>query len=198
MADNDNKEKDLTLEEEFAKINGYVEDLWGRRRRLPDIQLPPFEVKFKDAKTSGNDRYYLLNSNATSGYTATKSVWPGANIKPSNFTSASHIIISHITQEYSEITVDGVPQRYSDQTTNISDRTLPLFGAKLNNSVSANAYSPSGTKCYYAEFISNGIQICNLIPVRKDGVGYMYDRVSGQLFGNSGTGNFILGPDKNS
>ena len=48
-------------------------------------------------KTSGNDRYYLLNSNATSGYTATKSVWPGANIKPSNFTSASHIIISHIT-----------------------------------------------------------------------------------------------------
>ena len=36
----------------------------------------------------------------------------------------------------------------------------------------------------------------NLIPVRKDGVGYMYDTVSGQLFGNIGTGNFILGPDK--
>ena len=40
--------------------------------------------------------------------------------------------------------------------------------------------------------------IFDLIPVRKDGVGYMYDRVSRQLFGNSGTGNFILGPDKNS
>lgn len=38
--------------------------------------------------------------------------------------------------------------------------------------------------------------IFDLIPVRKDGVGYMYDRVSGQLFGNSGTRNFILGPDK--
>jgi hypothetical protein len=23
----------------------------------------------------------------------------------------------------------------------------------------------------------------------------MYDKVSGQLFGNSGTGNFVLGPD---
>lgn len=28
-------------------------------------------------------------------------------------------------------------------------------------------------------------------------IGYMYDKVSGQLFGNQGTGNFILGADKN-
>lgn len=31
-----------------ARVNGYVEDLWGRRRRLPDIQRPPVEVKYKD------------------------------------------------------------------------------------------------------------------------------------------------------
>ena len=31
-----------------AKINGYVEDLWGRRRRLPDIQRPPVEVCYTD------------------------------------------------------------------------------------------------------------------------------------------------------
>lgn len=29
-----------------AKKNGYVEDLWGRRRRLPDILLPEYEVKY--------------------------------------------------------------------------------------------------------------------------------------------------------
>ena len=34
------------------------------------------------------------------------------------------------------------------------------------------------------------------IPVRVGDVGYMYDRVSGQLFRNSGTGAFIIGPDK--
>lgn len=28
----------------FAKKNGYVEDVWGRRRRLPDIQRPRFEA----------------------------------------------------------------------------------------------------------------------------------------------------------
>ena len=35
----------------------------------------------------------------------------------------------------------------------------------------------------------------DLIPVRIGTVGYMYDRVSGQLFGNMGTGDFVLGPD---
>ena len=35
----------------------------------------------------------------------------------------------------------------------------------------------------------------NLIPVRVGQVGYMYDTVSGQLFENSGTGSFIVGPD---
>lgn len=33
------------------------------------------------------------------------------------------------------------------------------------------------------------------IPVRVGNTGYLYDKVSGQLFGNSGTGDFILGPD---
>lgn len=35
------------------------------------------------------------------------------------------------------------------------------------------------------------------IPVRVGQVGYMYDRVSNTLFGNAGTGNFILGNDVN-
>lgn len=42
---------------------------------------------------------------------------------------------------------------------------------------------------------SNNNLILDLIPVRKGNVGYMYDKVSGQLFGNAGTGSFILGPD---
>jgi hypothetical protein len=37
-----------------------------------------------------------------------------------------------------------------------------------------------------------------MTPVRLGQVGYLYDKVSGQLFGNAGTGNFILGPDKTS
>lgn len=48
-------------------------------------------------------------------------------------------------------------------------------------------------KSFYLK--NNGTLVVDMIAVRKDGVGYMYDRVSGQLFGNAGTGSFIIGPD---
>lgn len=55
---------------------------------------------------------------------------------------------------------------------------------------------PSHNRHYRAKFIRNGSSIRDFIPVRKGNVGYMYDRVSGQLFGNAGTGVFTVGPDK--
>ena len=60
-----------------------------------------------------------------------------------------------------------------------------------NNSL---IYSNSKFKSFYLK--NNGELVVDMIPVRVGQVGYMYDRVSGQLFGNAGTGSFILGPDK--
>lgn len=51
------------------------------------------------------------------------------------------------------------------------------------------------SRLYSFKITKNDSVVLDLIPVRVGQVGYMYDRVSGQLFGNSGTGNFILGPD---
>lgn len=70
-----------------------------------------------------------------------------------------------------------------------------VFVSNLNNLV-LYGY---GTKRYFKNFKlldSNNIPKLDLIPVRVGNVGYMYDKVSGKLFGNSGTGEFILGPDK--
>ena len=44
--------------------------------------------------------------------------------------------------------------------------------------------------------VSNHVSIFDFIPVRVGDIGYLYDRMSGQLFGNQGTGAFIIGPDK--
>lgn len=44
-------------------------------------------------------------------------------------------------------------------------------------------------------FLYDGTTVLDLIPVRVGQVGYMYDKISGQLIGNAGTGSFILGPD---
>lgn len=49
----------------------------------------------------------------------------------------------------------------------------------------------------FVQLSKNGILLRDFIPVRVGQVGYMYDRVSGQLFGNAGTGAFIVGPDVN-
>jgi len=36
---------------QMARTKGYVTTLWGRKRRLPDINLPPYEFKSKDGST---------------------------------------------------------------------------------------------------------------------------------------------------
>lgn len=49
----------------------------------------------------------------------------------------------------------------------------------------------------YSAKITRGVNIVrDFIPVRVGNVGYMFDRISGKLFGNQGTGAFILGADK--
>ena len=52
-------------------------------------------------------------------------------------------------------------------------------------------------KIYYIKFFNKLTleTLGDFIPVRKNGVGYMYDKISNKLYGNSGLGNFILGPD---
>ena len=45
-----------------AKVTGYVEDFWGRRRRLPDIQLPQFDIRDKSRSKNSVDVNPLLGS----------------------------------------------------------------------------------------------------------------------------------------
>lgn len=49
-----NVKKAIDDSHEMAREKGYVEDLWGRRRRLPDIQLPRYEVKDERAENAFN------------------------------------------------------------------------------------------------------------------------------------------------
>ena len=63
-----------------------------------------------------------------------------------------------------------------------------IFGGYQNT----NRY-PIRIKSFYIK--KGNDTLYNLIPVRIGQVGYMYDKISKQLFGNAGTSNFILGPD---
>jgi len=50
-------------------------------------------------------------------------------------------------------------------------------------------------KLYSVQVYIDNIIIRDFIPVRVGQTGYMYDRVTRRLFGNKGTGSFVLGPD---
>lgn len=84
----------------------------------------------------------------------------------------------------------------------------------LVGSVNAGATVVSGNICIFNRSVTNpntnrdiGLQIksftikeqdtkiLDLIPVRVGQVGYMYDKIRGQLLGNSAAGSFTLGPD---
>jgi hypothetical protein len=62
--------------------------------------------------------------------------------------------------------------------------------------VAGSMWRPSKMQLHSWQVRRNGTLVRDYIPVRKGTVGYLYDRVSGKLFGNAGTGDFVVGPDK--
>ena len=86
----------------------------------------------------------------------------------------------------------------SDNTFSGSQGTVMFFGRC--SSVTGGAPRIAGAcakdRLYYLIIEdSAGNIICDLIPVRVGTVGYLYDRVSGKIFGNAGTGAFSYGND---
>lgn len=73
-----------------------------------------------------------------------------------------------------------------------SDATIYIF--MRNNNTGSNLPF-DGLRLHDFVAMRNDITLRRYIPVRVGQVGYMYDKVSGQLFGNQGTGAFVVGPD---
>lgn len=68
---------------------------------------------------------------------------------------------------------------------------IRLFGSSGLNA----SYTKWTGKIYACKISQNNNIVMDFIPVRIGTVGYLYDKVSKKLFGNVGTGNFILGQD---
>ena len=130
--------------------------------------------------------------------TATPRLWVTTGTCRFNEENNCSINTKRILNEWNSIKINkdicvcnGTEIQMSDGTFQFTQNTVWLFG--VNSSLAK-------TNARIKSFIwkRNNIEILNFIPVRVGNVGYMYDKVSGQLFGNSGTGNFILGPDVKS
>lgn len=120
-----------------------------------------------------------------------------ANTKKVNFAYSNQLIYIGDYQNYPQvtqveigagnITIGDKHYSYSMETFT-SDYNLQLFG--LNNGGNVITYDDITMGDTY---VTDGVTTLDLITVRKNGKGYMYDRISGKLLG---TGDFIAGPDK--
>ena len=106
----------------------------------------------------------------------------------------------------------GISSAYTDYTITFINGVLRINGV-LKNTISLYSYTTpeiylfcnneNGTirenltgRIYYFRLYDNtGNYKCDFIPVRKGNTGYLYDKVTGTLFGNKGTGSFIIGGD---
>ena len=91
---------------------------------------------------------------------------------------------------------DGVLTKQVASSTFTCSGNATMFGIRVVSSSSVE-YKNS-QKIYSCKIFKDTESnlVRDFIPVRVGTTGYMYDRVSGELFGNAGTGDFILGPDK--
>jgi len=94
------------------------------------------------------------------------------------------------------LSVDGVVfASLTRAYTPASYGTMFLFDCNTGDTYRSDVSRFIG-RMYSFKIWQGDVLVRDYIAVRKSGVGYLYDRVSGQLFGNAGTGNFGYGNDK--
>ena len=163
-----------------------------------------FEISFKgsnrdnfygvmgDRYSSSSRRYTVITS--TNSYTNVGSyITVGTN---SNQVTSSGTYLSNVKHAYKKVgTTIYADDHNIGSLGTISSFTTPntiiLFGMRDNGTLANMLYG----YIYYCKLSKNGTLLRDFIPVRVGTTGYMYDKVSGQLFGNDGTGDFILGND---
>lgn len=115
---------------------------------------------------------------------------PTGFLEISNFDTARHQCLAQPGTGY---VFDGIVKSnaYKNNSANIN---MFLFACAISET-EANAFGEVRIFAYYQK--RNGNKIIDLIPVLdREMRPAMYDRVTGKLFYNKGTGEFIVGPDK--
>ncbi len=159
------------------------------------------EAKLKMESTTFNGEYLFGIKTTLNGTTYRWAVDGGSNgyVSPhfGTVTSAAVPFTRNewhtVRADYRYITVDGVT--VDTNATVFAPESLInlyLYGRSDDNvAAMMRELDISSFK-----IIDNGKTVRDFIPVRKGNIGYLYDNISGQLFGNAGTGSFVLGPDK--
>lgn len=152
---------------------------------VPNASSRSYALGWYQHNTYG--RHFLFCfSNDSSSYTTFPTPYSGVRYK----------VTCHAERGNMVMTVNGT--MYVDTANNTEqDGLLTVFAraktASAGRVTSVNVISK--LRLYSLKHYRGGVLIHDYIPVRVGSVGYLYDRVSGQLLGNRGTGVFGFGTD---
>lgn len=138
---------------------------------------------FMGCRTSGTSGKCVIGSGSSSTIIYA-SLGSTTNTKLINFNQSKHTIVLNTSS--GKASIDGGTEK-SVGTYTANNLNVLLF-----------ACNQGGTPSLHSSINIFSVNIsgkASFIPVRVGTTGYMYDTVSGELFGNNGTGSFILGPD---
>lgn len=143
------------------------------------------EVKFYFCQRFQSNHRFGAYSNASNKYASVyRTLWKASS-------TSTDTNIHTLIWDDGELYRDGKLLVTASSTTVSAPNETLTINAIFNDSNSIN-----NCRYYYIKITKNNELIFDFIPVRVGQVGYMFDKVSMKLFGNSGTGSFVLGPDK--
>lgn len=139
---------------------------------------------FGSRSASGREQCYLF-INSTGNRPISYAIGSSSTVQIMSATDfLKHTI--EIDIDSRKVTLDG------ESNVNTGAFTANTYNMYLFSRNFAGEAQPCANARIYRFTISDRM---DLIPVRVGNVGYMFDRVSRELFGNAGTGDFIVGPD---
>lgn len=166
--------QDIDIEYEWMPLGYRTDDLWvSYFTAYTDEQKRTYRVIRDVNSVTGAVRIY--NGSRASG---------GGIVVNTRLNEVNKLIMYGSTREYN---LNGINGTLSDY--------LSITGTDNIGAVQTSKYTEQ--RIYHLKFTENGKDALDLIPVRKGNVGYLYDKVSGRLFGNIGEEGsyFKIGPD---
>lgn len=153
---------------------------------ITNIQLTSTD----DGAEGINGLYYFVGVSSNKYYSGCGSNWQRSGGVPDLNSHELKLVIENNTVTY--YLDNNIIDTYSfNKGFNNNLNKFGLFYCIDYNGPALNKQRKS-----YAKLTLGNQIIFECIPVRVEQVGYMYDKITRQLFGNAGSGDFVLGPDK--
>ncbi|MBO4787056.1 MAG: hypothetical protein J5510_08315 [Prevotella sp.] len=176
--------------ESTAKSGFYIDSGIGRPTTFESAEI---QTKVQFTSTAGrqiagstNDFYFGVNANR---WECNYNTYKGT--ADTNIHDYSKRLSVTSNRLYLNVYLDG---------NSIWSNNISYSATQWGNNIGIFNYSVSSTagwqaKIYKVKIYVNDVLVRDYIPVRVGTTGYLYDIVSGTLFGNSGSGSFTLGND---